>query len=113
MYALDAKTGKIVWEFYLVPKTEGDVTRGPQGASPLDMSTWNDASGSPITGGGTWSSFTLDPTTGLLYVPGGIPAPDFATGPREGSNLYPGRSSYSMQRPEPTRTTSSRSPRLA
>jgi len=23
MYALDAKTGKIVWEFYLVPKTEG------------------------------------------------------------------------------------------
>ena len=24
MYALDAKTGKIMWEFYLVPKTEGD-----------------------------------------------------------------------------------------
>ena len=24
MYALDAKTGKILWEFYLVPKTEGD-----------------------------------------------------------------------------------------
>ena len=90
MYALDAKTGKIVWEFYLVPKTEGDVTRGPQGASPLDMSTWKNASGSPITGGGTWSSYTLDPTTGLLYVPGGNPAPDFATGPREGSNLYSG-----------------------
>src|SRR5215831_2626643 len=29
MYALDAKTGKIVWEFYLVPKAEGDPTRGP------------------------------------------------------------------------------------
>src|SRR5262249_7940138 len=28
MYALDAKTGKIVWEFYLVPKAEGDPTRG-------------------------------------------------------------------------------------
>ena len=90
IYALDAKTGKIVWEFYLVPKTEGDVTRGPQGASPLDMSTWKNASGSPITGGGTWSSYTLDPTTALLYVPGGNPAPDFATGPREGSNLYSG-----------------------
>ena len=25
MYALDAKTGKIVWEFYLVPKTDGDL----------------------------------------------------------------------------------------
>src|SRR5262249_38231795 len=32
MYALDAKTGKIVWEFYLVPKAEGDPTRGPPGA---------------------------------------------------------------------------------
>jgi alcohol dehydrogenase (cytochrome c) len=90
MYALDAKTGKIVWEFYLVPKSEGDVTRGPQGATPLDISTWKNASGSPITGGATWTSYTLDPTTGLLYVPGGNPAPDFATGPREGSNLYSG-----------------------
>ena len=52
MYALDAKTGKIVWEFYLVPKTEGDPTRGPQGPSPLDTSTWGNAPGFPISGGG-------------------------------------------------------------
>jgi alcohol dehydrogenase (cytochrome c) len=90
MYALDAKTGKIVWEFYLVPKTAGDPTRGPQGTTPLDMSTWKNESGTPITGGATWTSYTLDPTTGELYVPGGNPAPDFATGPREGSNLYSG-----------------------
>jgi alcohol dehydrogenase (cytochrome c) len=90
MYALDAKTGKIVWEFYLVPKTAGDVTRGPQGKSPLGMSTWRNASGSPITGGATWTSYTLDPATGLLYVPGGNPAPDFSTGPRLGANLYSG-----------------------
>ena len=90
MYALDAKTGKIVWEFYLVPKAPGDVTRGQQGASPLDASTWKTPSGSPITGGGTWSCYTLDPTSGLLYVPGGNPAPDFAVGPREGPNLYSG-----------------------
>ena len=32
MYALDAATGRIVWEFYLVPKQPGDPTRGPQGA---------------------------------------------------------------------------------
>src|SRR6201998_2422295 len=31
MYALDAKTGKIVWEFYLVPKAQGGPTRGPLG----------------------------------------------------------------------------------
>ena len=90
MYALDAKTGKIVWEFYLVPKTAGDPTRGPQGATPLDMSTWRNASGTPITGGATWTSYTLDPATGELYIPGGNPAPDFAIGPREGSNLYSG-----------------------
>jgi alcohol dehydrogenase (cytochrome c) len=90
MYALDAKTGKIVWEFYLVPKTEGDPTRGPQGATPLDMSTWKNATGTPITGGATWTSYTLDPITGELYVPGGNPAPDFATGPRDGANLYSG-----------------------
>jgi alcohol dehydrogenase (cytochrome c) len=90
MYALDAKTGKIVWEFYLVPKTAGDPVRGPQGATPLDGSTWKNASGTPITGGATWTSYTLDPAMGLLYIPGGNPAPDFASGPREGSNLYSG-----------------------
>ena len=90
MYALDARTGKIVWEFYLVPKSPGDVTRGPQALSPLDTATWKNKPGIPITGGATWTSYTLDPATGLLYVPGGNPAPDFATGPRPGSNLYSG-----------------------
>ncbi|MBA5638253.1 PQQ-binding-like beta-propeller repeat protein [Duganella sp. LX20W] len=90
MYALDARTGSIVWEFYLVPKQPADIVRGPEAASPLDGSTWNNAPGSPITGGATWTSYTLDPATGLLYVPGGNPAPDFATGPRAGANLYSG-----------------------
>lgn len=91
MYALDAKTGKIVWEFYLVPRGPTDLERGPEGASPLDASTWgNSLQGVPITGGATWTSYTLDPDTGLLYVPGGNPAPDFAAGLRPGSNLYSG-----------------------
>jgi alcohol dehydrogenase (cytochrome c) len=90
MYALDARTGKIVWEFYLVPKSPGDVERGPQAANPSVASTWQNAPTTPITGGATWTSYTLDPATGLLYVPGGNPAPDFATGPRPGSNLYSG-----------------------
>jgi len=90
MYALDAKSGKIVWEFYLVPKGPQDVARGPQGASPLDMASWHNAFGAPITGGATWTSYSLDPDAGLLYVPGGNPAPDFATGVRDGANLYSG-----------------------
>jgi alcohol dehydrogenase (cytochrome c) len=88
MYALDAKTGTIVWEFFLVPRGEGEVARGPVGATPLNMSTWKNEAGIPISGGGTWTSYTLDPKTGQLYVPGGNPAPDFATGAREGENLY-------------------------
>ena len=88
MYALEAKTGKIVWEFYLAPKTDGDAPRAAVGASPLDMATWNNVPGIPVSGGGTWTSYTLDPQTGQLYVPGGNPAPDFAAGAREGENLY-------------------------
>ena len=87
MYALDAKTGKILWQFFMVPKVEGDVVRGPLGKSPLDASTWKNLPGIPISGG-LWTSFTLDTKTGLLYLPGGNPAPDFAIGVREGDNLY-------------------------
>ena len=90
MYALEAKTGKIVWEFYLVPREKGDLMRGPQGKSPLDGTTWKNAPGIPITGGGTWTSYTLDPETEQLYVPGGNPAPDFVIGVREGESLYAG-----------------------
>ncbi|MGB6397576.1 MAG: PQQ-binding-like beta-propeller repeat protein, partial [Bradyrhizobium sp.] len=88
MFALEAKTGKIVWEFFLVPKVDGDTVRGPLGATPLDASNWKSAAGIPISGGGTWTSYTLDAKTGQLYVPGGNPAPDFVIGVREGDNSY-------------------------
>jgi alcohol dehydrogenase (cytochrome c) len=88
MYALDAKTGTIVWEFFLVPKTEADTVRGPLGTSPLDTASWKNIPGAPISGGGAWTSFTLDPAAGLLYVPVGNPAPDYDIGVREGENLF-------------------------
>jgi alcohol dehydrogenase (cytochrome c) len=90
MYALDAQTGRIVWEFYLVPRGPGDIKRAPEGNSPLDDASWDTPAGSPITGGATWTSYTLDPVNGLLYVPGGNPAPDFAPAMRKGGNLYTG-----------------------
>jgi alcohol dehydrogenase (cytochrome c) len=90
VYALDAKSGKIVWEFYLVPKVDADPTRGPQGASPLDTSTWENAAGIPISGGGTWTSLTLDPASGEVFVPVGNPSPAFAIEVREGVNLFTG-----------------------
>ena len=53
VFALDGKTGKVVWEFFLAPKVDGDDVRGPLGKSPLDASTWNNAPGIPISGAGT------------------------------------------------------------
>lgn len=90
MYALDANSGRIVWEFYMVPKAPGDIARGPEapGAAPNSAASWKNGKGIPITGGATWTSYSLDPAKGLLYVPGGNPAPDFAKAPRQGENLY-------------------------
>jgi alcohol dehydrogenase (cytochrome c) len=95
VYALEAKTGKIVWEFYLAPKTDGDAPRGPVGASPLDESTWKNAPGIPVSGAGTWTSYTLDTKSGQLYVPGGNPAPDFVQGGLDGPNAREGQNLYS------------------
>jgi PQQ-dependent dehydrogenase (methanol/ethanol family) len=89
MYALDAKDGHIVWEFYMVPKGDVDFARGPQAPNPPAevQASWKNADGFPITGGATWTSYTLDPAAGLLYVPGGNPAPDFVNEHRAGDNL--------------------------
>jgi alcohol dehydrogenase (cytochrome c) len=90
MYALNAATGAIVWEFYLVPRQPGDLARGPQGATPLNPATWDNGPQTPISGGATWTSYTLDSATGELYVPGGNPAPDFVDTVRGGEDLYTG-----------------------
>jgi alcohol dehydrogenase (cytochrome c) len=89
MYALDAKDGHIVWEFYLVPKAPGDAARGPAGpdAGSHSASSWQNAKGFPVTGGATWTSYSLDPVTGLLFIPAGNPAPDFIKETRPGENL--------------------------
>ena len=92
MYALDAATGRILWEAYLVPKAPTDPVLGPPAPpSPPEIArSWTNTAGFPITGGATWTSYTLDPKLGLLYVPGGNPAPDFVNANREGDNLYTG-----------------------
>ncbi len=87
MYALDAATGRQLWETWLVPRAQDGktaATRAEQVAAP----TWGNTGEIPITGGATWTSYTLDPKAGLLYVPGGNPAPDFAHKLRPGKNLF-------------------------
>jgi len=93
MYALDAATGAVRWEFYLVPKSSSDLTRGGAETSPIaadktEARSWPQSPGVPVTGGASWTSYTLDPVRGELYVPGGNPAPDFVPALRAGSNLF-------------------------
>ena len=75
VYALDARDGRVVWKFDVVPAS------GPARA------TWSNPR-LPISGGGFWTSFTLDVASGVLYVPAGNPAPDFDIELRTGDNLY-------------------------
>ena len=77
VHALDAATGRELWRFDVVPDTGAPRATWPSGANAT-----------PPTGGGMWSSFTLDPVGGILYVPAGNPAPDFMPRLREGTNLY-------------------------
>lgn len=79
VYALEAATGRTIWQFNTIPES------GPVKA------TWQKASAkNPPTGGATWTSYALDELTGILYVPTGNPAPDFLEQMHPGDNLYAG-----------------------
>ena len=86
MYALDASTGKVTWETYTVPTDAPQP--GNEKMQAQAKATWGNANGVPVTGGGTWTTYTIDTERGLLYVPVGNPGPDFATHVRPGENLY-------------------------
>ena len=79
MLAFDAATGKEVWRWHSIP----------MGSEP-GAETWTPREAAARGGGAFWSSYTLDPATGELFIPVGNPAPDFNTQPgvREGDNLY-------------------------
>jgi alcohol dehydrogenase (cytochrome c) len=86
VYALDAQSGKISWETFTVPTDAPQP--GNERMQTQARATWGNADGVPITGGGTWTTTTLDAERGLLYVPVGNPGPDFAKEVRPGANLY-------------------------
>jgi glucose dehydrogenase len=81
MYALDAKDGHVVWEFYLAPKAAGDASRGPAAKG---------SAGAKEGGGGaaTWTSYSIDAQTGLLYIPTGAPSPDSVQGAKRADVPY-------------------------
>jgi len=75
--AYDAESGREVWHFDTVPT-------GKQ----VGAESWHDSRWASHGGGGTWSSFALDPNSGELFIPVGNPVPDFAPGDRPGTNLF-------------------------
>lgn len=77
VYALDAGDGHVVWQFNVVPGT-GEARRTWTRESPRN----------PPTGGGLWTSFSMDGGNGILYVPAGNAAPDFVISLHPGANLY-------------------------
>jgi quinoprotein glucose dehydrogenase len=61
VFALDARTGAMKWTFDTLPKTAYDQT----GTSNV------------------WASMSIDPQTGMLYLPVSSPSPDFFGGDRK------------------------------
>jgi alcohol dehydrogenase (cytochrome c) len=75
VFALDAATGKMLWSKQTVPNESDSAASSWKGSTH-------------IAGGSMWSSFTVDPATGSLFVPIGNPEPDYDTRQRLGLNLY-------------------------
>ncbi|MDE2435658.1 MAG: PQQ-binding-like beta-propeller repeat protein [Sphingomonadales bacterium] len=88
--ALDAKTGKVNWQISTVPTVQGDEMHGPAGKMPQEamLKTWSNQPDIPVSGGGTWTSYTIDPEAGYLYIPVGNAAPDYIKDLRPGSNQF-------------------------
>lgn len=76
VWSLDETDGRTAWRFDVVPES------GPA------LASWQNAPDLPITGGAFWTTFALDASQSVLYVPSGNPAPDFLPEVRPGDNLY-------------------------
>ncbi|SRR5579884_2490537 len=77
IYALSAADGHEIWRFNVVPDS------GPARATWKNVTERN-----PPTGGATWTSYSLDPSSGVLWVSTGNVAPDFLLALHPGDNLY-------------------------
>ncbi len=79
LYAVDAKTGKLIWKFNTVPQDPSD-----QGWD-IAKDTW---SGPQRTGGSIWETPSIDPVLGTLYLQVSNPFPFTDGSWRSGINLF-------------------------
>ncbi|GEJ57716.1 alcohol dehydrogenase [Anaeromyxobacter diazotrophicus] len=75
--ALSVEDGHTLWRMNVVPE-----------AGPVRATWTKESPTNPPTGGGTWTSYSLDTAAGLLYVPTGNVAPDFVGALHPGPSLY-------------------------
>jgi quinoprotein glucose dehydrogenase len=76
--AINARTGKRVWTFSVIPQSDKDP-----GAE-----TWENGSWRTSGHGNVWAPMSLDVARGLLYVPTSTPSSDYYGGNRHGANLF-------------------------
>jgi quinoprotein glucose dehydrogenase len=76
--AINARTGKRVWTFSVIPQSAKDPGAG----------TWEHESWRTSGHGNVWAPMTLDEARGLLYVPTSTPSSDYYGGGRPGAGLF-------------------------
>jgi quinoprotein glucose dehydrogenase len=76
--AFDARTGKRVWHFSVIP----------QAADDAGADTWENESWRKNGHGNVWAPMALDEERGLLYLPTSTPSSDYYGGQRPGANLF-------------------------
>ena len=76
--AINARTGKRVWSFSVIPQSSRDP------GAP----TWEGESWRTNGHGNVWAPMALDAARGLLYLPTSTPSSDYYGGDRPGANLY-------------------------
>src|SRR5437016_6806500 len=76
--AFNARTGKRVWAFSVIPQSSKDP-----GADTWERESWR-SSGH----GNVWAPMALDEARGLLYLPTSTPSSDYYGGQRPGANLF-------------------------
>ena len=76
--AINARTGKRVWTFSVIP----------QSAKDPGANTWENESWRTSGHGNVWAPMALDEARGLLYLPTSTPSSDYYGGERHGANLF-------------------------
>jgi hypothetical protein len=107
MYALDAKSGKVVWQFFMTPRQEGDPVFGPVGASPDVGSTWKNLPVSPSRAGDFGRPSPSIMRRGCCMSPAATRLRTLFPLSARAITSFPARSSFSTPRPETTNITGS------